>query len=143
MELTFHISECWNVIVVQWTSWTVFGDVLEVLNQIFLNHWVVEQVWHDENGRDANLFGMFGQIAHISDVCTADLNHQDQVVFPGNLPPFFGEAFAFIDAKSCSFANGTVEQNTIYSLLFQQLSVFFDDIVVYGFPVWGEIKLKI
>lgn len=121
-----------DVVVVQWTSWAVFGDFSEIFDQIFFNHWTEEQVGQDEHGRDANLFGVFGQIVDIGDGGATDLDHQHQIVFAAHLGPFFGDAFAFFDAKSCAFAHRAVDQNTLDSLLLQPASVLVDDVVVDG-----------
>lgn len=128
------MSVDWDVVVVHWTSWAVLCDVLEVFNQIFFGDWTEEKVWQDKNGRDANLLGMLGQFIDISDGCAADLDHADQIVLAANLPPFLGDAFAFIDAEGGAFTHCAIDQNTLDSLLLQPASVLVDDIVVDGFP---------
>lgn len=123
------------MVVVHWTSWAVLHDVLEVFNQIFCDDWTEEEVWQDENGRDANLFGVFGQVINVGYGCATDLDHADQIVLAADFPPFLGDAFAFIDAESGAFTHCAIDQDTFDSLLLQPAGVLVDDIVVDGFPV--------
>lgn len=71
-QLTIDTSVLWNVVVEEWTSWSVFEDVLEVVNQIFFSFWFVEEVRQQDNCVDINFFSMFGQFIYISDGCTPD-----------------------------------------------------------------------
>lgn len=140
------------MVVVTRTSRTVFGDVLEVVAQIFFTSWTEEQVRQAENGADANLLGMFGQFVSFRNAATGNLNHAHDFVFATDLHPFLSDAFTLVDAETGSFASCSIDQNTLDSLLLQPATVLVDHFAVdllpakmktnYLFFVWKAATMR-
>jgi hypothetical protein len=94
-KVQFDTGVFGNVIVVNWSCWTTFAHIFEVLNQIFFNSWLVEQVWQESDAVNANFLGMFAQIVYISDVASTDAENHLDTVFAAHFKPFFSQTFAF------------------------------------------------
>lgn len=120
------------MVVEKWTGWAVVSEILQVVDQILSETWLVEQVWQDEHGINAEFLSVFSQVVHVSDRCTTDLHNAVQLVLAAHLEPFFGKTFAFVHAQSGAFTSVAVDQNGGDALLLQVQSVLLDDIVVDG-----------
>lgn len=120
------------MVVEEWTCWCVLCDFAQVLDQVFLEAWLVEQVWQDADGIDAEFLSVFGQFVNFGNGSASDLDHAGELVLAASLDPFLSQTFAFVDLEGGAFTGGAVDQDTVDVLLLQQLSVLVDDVEVDG-----------
>lgn len=128
--LTIDLGEHWNVAVEKSTSWTVLSNFLQVVDQILFTDWLVEQVREHKNGINTELLSVLGQVVNFGNGCATDLSDAVQLVFTACLEPFFDDALAFLETQGGALTGGAVNQDGGDSLLFQELSVLVDDVVV-------------
>lgn len=122
------------MVVVQWDTGDILGDVLEVVNQIFLDSRFVEKIRQKNDAVDTDLFSMFTHIVDISNISTANAENHGESMFAAHFQPFFGQTFTFINTKSGSFSSDSIHEYTLDTFSFKVRGVLLDDIVVDGFP---------
>lgn len=115
----------------------MLDNVFHVIAQVFFGFWLVEEVRQQADAVDANLFGMFAQVVHITNITAANAQHAVQSVFTAAFHPFFGQSLAFVGAQACQFTNFAVDQNTANAFRFQEVTVLVDNIVFNGFSRAG------
>lgn len=129
----------WDVVVQDWSVWCVFGDITDVLEQVFFDNWSVEEVWQHQYPIDVQFLGVFGQFVHIGDIGASDVQQHFQLMLAGDAEPFFGQAFTFIKTQSHAFAGESIDHNAMHALLLQVGSVLVDGIKVNrAFPIGGR-----
>lgn len=122
------------MVVVQWDTGDILGDVLEVVDQILFGSRFVEEIGQKNDAVNTDLLSMFTHIVHISDISATDAENHGESMFAAHFQPFFGQTLAFIYTKSGSFSSDSVHENTLDALGFKVHGILLDDIVVDGFP---------
>lgn len=134
-RLTSDVGVSRDMVIVNWTIWTIFNNVLHIFDQIFLGSWCIEQIGQKSDAIDANFLSMFAQVVYISNTNTTDAQHHCKTMFAANFQPFLCQAFMLINTEGCSFANGAIDQNTTDSLRLQVLAILFNHIPIDRSPV--------
>lgn len=122
------------MVVVNWTRWAVLDNVLDVLNQIFFDSWLVEKIRKQNDTVDADFLSMFGQLIHFGD-WTGNAEHHCDSVLAAHFQPFLSQMLALFNAKASSFTSDSIHQDSLNSFRVQVMSIAFDNIVVDGFSI--------
>lgn len=127
-KLTANIGALWHMAVQQWAVWAASGHITQILAQILLTHWLVEEIRQDANSVTVEFLAMLSKFADIRNVGSSNLDDAHQLIFTANLAPFLGDALAFLHIHCGSFACVAVNHNAADAFLLQQLSVLVDDV---------------